>query len=119
VHCLAHHHAERAVAEASPPEVIEEGLFRAARFGTAAQLPDPRGALRPLSEVLEQTLDACAESAAELGCTDGLQALRALAGAGGGAGRQREIYAVAGMESLLRALVELTADSAAPAPTDR
>ncbi|MGH2908922.1 MAG: carboxylate-amine ligase [Solirubrobacteraceae bacterium] len=120
VHCLAHHHAERDLSSTSPPEVIEEALFRAARFGARAELPDAQGALRPVAEVLERTLALCADSAAELGCTAELATLRALAADGGGAGRQRAIYEVAGMASLLRALVEITAGSDRPtAPQDR
>ena len=121
VHCLAHHHAERPLRSPSPPEVIEEGLFRAARYGVGAELPDATGSLRPLEEVLERTLVLCAASAEELGCAAELDGLRALAADGGGAGRQRAIYEVAGMESLLRALVEITAGSDRPAgaPTAR
>ncbi len=120
VHCLAHHHAERDLAAPSPPEVIEEGLFRAARFGVGADLPDAGGELHPLEGVLEATLDLCSGSASELGCEPELDALHALVADGGGAGRQRAIYEVAGMESLLRALVEITAGSSrSAAPTDR
>ena len=36
------------------PELIEEGIFRAARFGTAARLPDADGALRPVEELLAE-----------------------------------------------------------------
>lgn len=119
VHSLAHHHAERDLPAPSPPEVIEEGLFRAARFGVRAELPDSRGELHPLAQVLEQTLEMCADSASELGCGSELEALAPLVADGGGAGRQRAIYEVAGMDSLLRALLELTAGSdRPPAPTD-
>jgi glutamate---cysteine ligase / carboxylate-amine ligase len=114
VHCLAHHHAERDVRQPSPPEVVEEGLFRAARFGVRAELPDSDGRLRPLSEVFESTLEMCADSASELGCKAELEALRGLVADGGGAGRQRAVYDVAGMESLLRRLLELTAASGRP-----
>lgn len=120
VHCLAHHHAAGDVPDPAPPEVIEEGLFRAARFGARAELPDARGELRPLSDVLERTLDLCADSAAELGCATELATLRALAADGGGAERQRAIYGVAGMESLLRALAEATAGAGPTgSPRDR
>jgi carboxylate-amine ligase len=114
VHCLAHHHAERDLKVPSPPEVIEEGLFRAARFGVHADLPDASGELHPLSEVLEATLDLCSDSATELGCEAELAALETLVADGGGAGRQRAIYEVAGMDSLLRALLEITAGSGRP-----
>jgi len=119
VHCLAHHHAERDLPAPSPPEVVEEGLFRAARFGVRAELPDAGGELHPLSEVLATTLELCADSVAELGCAAELETLGALVADGGGAGRQRAIYEVAGMQSLLRALVEITAGSEPPrAPPD-
>jgi len=111
VHCLAHHHADRDVERPSPPEVVEEALFRAARFGVSAELPDSEGHLRPLSEVFEATLEMCADSASQLGCEAELEALRGLVADGGGAGRQRAVYEVAGMESLLRAQLELTAAS--------
>jgi carboxylate-amine ligase len=117
VHCLAHHHAERDLASPSPPELIEEGLFRAARYGSEAELPDAHGDLHPLSEVLEQALGLCADSAAELGCAAELESLQALAQDGGGAGRQRAVYEVAGMESLLRSLVEITAGAPRQAAT--
>ena len=119
VHCLAHHHAERDLAAHSPPAVIEEGLFCGARYGTQADLPDSTGELHPLWEVLDATLELCSASASELGCEAELEALSTLVADGGGAGRQRAIYEVAGMESLLRALLEITADSArSAAPTD-
>ncbi len=115
VHCLAHHHAECDLPAPSPPEVIEEGLFRAARYGVRAELPDAGGELHPLSEVLEATRELCAASASELGCEAELETLGALVADGGGAGRQRAIYEIAGMDSLLRALLEITAGSARPA----
>ena len=120
MHCLAHHHAERELPTASPPELIEEGLFRAARFGVRAELPDSAGELHPLSEVLGQTLEMCSGSASELGCEAELGVLETLVADGGGAGRQRAIYEVAGMESLLRALLEITAGpQRSAASTDR
>jgi carboxylate-amine ligase len=119
VHCLAHHHADRDLPAPSPPEVIEEGLFRAARFGIGADLPDAGGELHPLSEVLAATLELCSDSASELGCEAELQALGTLVADGGGAGRQRAIYEVAGMQSLLQSLLEITAGSGPGAgPTD-
>jgi carboxylate-amine ligase len=116
VHCLAHHHAERVLAEPSPPEVVEEGMFRAARYGVDAELPGPTGEPEPLRDVLARTLDLCGGHAAELGCGAELERLETLVAAGGGAGRQRAVYEVAGMESLLRSLVELTGGRA---PEDR
>jgi carboxylate-amine ligase len=109
VHCLAHHHAEHELQRPSAPAVIEEGLFRAARYGTEAQLPDRDGALRPLAGVLGDALSLCADSAAQLHCAAELGALEALVADGGGAGRQRAVHDVAGMASLLRSLTERTA----------
>jgi glutamate---cysteine ligase / carboxylate-amine ligase len=109
VHCLARHWAQRPTSSPAPPELIEEGLFRAARFGTAAELPDADGRLHPLRDVLEAALELCADDAAELGCARELEMLPALAAAGGGAGRQREIHAISGMDTLLSELVSLTA----------
>ncbi len=44
-HCLARSAVEQTPRDVAP-ELIEEGIFRAARFGSAARLPDPDGALR-------------------------------------------------------------------------
>src|ERR1700710_1122209 len=46
-HCPARHAAEADPEPDTPTEVLEEGLFRAARFGVAARLPDAEGSLRP------------------------------------------------------------------------
>ena len=52
-HCLARDAAEHPAADAgAPPELIEEGMFRAARFGVDASLPDHDGHLRPVAELL-------------------------------------------------------------------
>ncbi len=53
-HCLARHAAEADPQPDPPAEVLEEGAFRAARFGVQAQLPDADGALRPVSELLDR-----------------------------------------------------------------
>jgi glutamate---cysteine ligase / carboxylate-amine ligase len=112
VHCLARRHAERELPAPSSPEVIEEGLFRAARYGVAAQLPDAAGEPHPLSEVLAATLELCRPVADELGCRADLERLPALVAAGGGAGRQRAVHEIAGMGSLLRELGRVTAAAA-------
>ena len=111
VHCLARDAAEHA-ADAQPvPELLEEGMFRAARFGTRARLPSADGALRPVRELLDDALRTARRQARELGCTDELERLPALLDQEGGAGRQRRIYEIAGMDSLLRELTRLTAGS--------
>ena len=46
VHCLARDAAEAGAGRADPPpEVVEEGMFRAARFGVHGELPDAGGTL--------------------------------------------------------------------------
>jgi carboxylate-amine ligase len=107
-HCLARHEAEADPQPDPPAEVLEEGVFRAARFGVRARLPDPDGRLRPVSELLEAALELAHDHAGELGCAEALDGLPALLARGGGAGRQRDAYAVAGMDYLLREMTRLT-----------
>jgi carboxylate-amine ligase len=114
-HCLARHEAEADPQPDPPAEVLEEGVFRAARFGVRARLPDPDGRLRPVSELLDAALELAHAHAGELGCSGGLDALPGLLARGGGAGRQRDAYAIAGMDYLLREMTELTGPAAARA----
>lgn len=115
VHCLARHAAdERPGAEADPPgELLDEGVFRAARYGIGAWLPDAEGTLRPVSHVLDELLDVLAPTARELDCAEELDGLRRLLAHDGGAGRQRAAHAIGGMGALLRELTALTAAGAA------
>ena len=94
-----------------PDEILEEGIFRAARWGVAARLPDADGRLRPLPEVLEETLElvAGAASRARLRRTSSRACAR-LVEAGGGAGRQRAAHAIGGMRTLLRETAATTAE---------
>jgi carboxylate-amine ligase len=111
-HCLARHAAEADEAEPDPPaEVLEEGAFRAARFGVEARLPDADGQLRPVAALLDEALELASDRAAELGCVEDLAGLQSLLARGGGAGRQRAAHEIAGMDGLLR---ELTARSSQP-----
>jgi carboxylate-amine ligase len=107
-HCLARHAADADPRSPIPPELIEEGLFRAARFGTEADLPDEEGSLRPVSELLGQAQAVAEPYADELGCRAELEALTGLVERGGGAGRQRRYHQIAGMDALLRELTALT-----------
>ncbi|MBB4662283.1 carboxylate-amine ligase [Conexibacter arvalis] len=117
VHCLARHLAEAEPArgaggrgEPSPPaELLDEGTFRAARYGVRARLPDAEGRLVPFDALLAQVLREIAGDARELGCDAALDSLPALVARGGGAGRQRSIHAIGGMGALLRELATLTA----------
>jgi glutamate---cysteine ligase / carboxylate-amine ligase len=106
-HCLARSAVEQTPRDVAP-ELVEEGLFRAARFGTAARLPDGDGALRPLHELLTDALSLARPHAEELGCSDALELLPGLLEREGGAGRQRRFYGLAGMDALLRELTLLT-----------
>src|SRR5580704_14236059 len=110
-HCLARHAAETDEAEPDPPaEVLEEGSFRAARFGVRARLPDADGHLRPAAELLEEALALASAHAVVLDCVEELAGLHSLLRRGGGAGRQRAAYEIAGMDGLLRELTGLTAE---------
>jgi carboxylate-amine ligase len=110
-HCLARHAADGHAGPASPPELLEEGLFRAARFGTTAQLPGADGHLHDVGELLDEALATAGTYARELNCEDELASLPELMAHGGGAGRQRALYEVAGMDALLRELSALTGGS--------
>ena len=106
-HCLARSAVEQAPRDPAP-ELVEEGMFRAARFGTAARLPDADGALRPVHELLAEAVTIARRHAGELGCVDELELLPQLLEREGGAGRQRRLHGIAGMDSLLRELTLLT-----------
>jgi carboxylate-amine ligase len=112
-HCLARHAAESESGSPSPPELLEEGLFRAARFGTAAQLPDADGRLHDVEQLLDDALAHAGDYASELGCEAELGTLPDLLARGGGAGRQRGLHEIAGMDALLRELSTITGGSAA------
>ena len=109
VHCLSLRAAEPSDLPDPPPELVEEGLFRAARFGVGARLPDHLGELRPVAELLSETLEDLASVAQKLGCAEQLERLPRLCEQGGGAGRQRDLHSIAGMSALLRELTAATA----------
>jgi carboxylate-amine ligase len=118
VHCLARDAAEAGAGENPggenpppenpPPEIVEEGMFRAARFGVHGKLPDPGGTLSPVNDLLEAALARAEPWARELGCEDELAGLHELVARGGGAGAQRAVYEIAGIDAVARRLVELT-----------
>ena len=91
--------------------MLEEGVFRAARFGVDAQLPDPRGKLWPVAALLSHALELARPHATELGCSDQLDGLESLVTRGGGAGRQHRFYEIAGMDGLLRELTRVAAEA--------
>ncbi len=108
VHCLALDAAEAPAGADPPAEVLGEAAFRAARFGVGARLPDADGSLRPFGELLDSALALARARAGELRCAHELEQISALLERGGGAGRQRRAYEIAGMDGLLRELIELT-----------
>ncbi|HEX3802767.1 MAG TPA: YbdK family carboxylate-amine ligase [Solirubrobacteraceae bacterium] len=115
VHCLARWEASR-VPDASEgsellPEVLEEGIFRAARFGVDAELVDGEYGHRSVSETVDSLIEKLGEHAGELGCTAELARLPELVRHGGGAGRQRAIYEIAGIDAVTRELTRITSDA--------
>ncbi len=110
-HCLARAAADEDRADPLPTELLEEGMFRATRFGVRAQLPDEHGGLHPFEEVLDQALQRAQPYAAELGCEQAVARVPALVAAGGGAGRQRAVHDLSGLDSLLRNLIATTAQT--------
>jgi glutamate---cysteine ligase / carboxylate-amine ligase len=113
-HCLARHEATAEPLPEPPVEILEEGVFRAARWGVAARLPGADGRLRPLSAVLDEALERVGGVAADLDCADELDGLRRLLECGGGAGRQRAAHAIGGMGTLLRDTAAATAGHEEP-----
>jgi carboxylate-amine ligase len=118
-HCLARHAAQSTPDRDPPPEVLEEGMFRAARFGVAAELPDADGRRQPVSALLDAALDVARDHADDLDCADGLELLPELLRRGGGAGRQRAVHEIGGMGALLRELTDLTSAGGTPVAADR
>jgi glutamate---cysteine ligase / carboxylate-amine ligase len=108
-HCLARQEATAEPVPEPPAEILEEAIFRAARWGVEAELPDADGRLRPLAAILDNALELARPVAPELGCEAELEGVRRLVEAGGGAGRQRAAHAIGGMGTLLRETVRITA----------
>jgi glutamate---cysteine ligase / carboxylate-amine ligase len=107
-HCLARAAGDGDDVDEVPTELLEEAMFRAARFGVDARLPDATGELHAFEDVLGRALDRAQPYAAELRCEEALETIPALVSAKGGAGRQRDLYEIAGIDSLLRELTALT-----------
>jgi carboxylate-amine ligase len=104
-HCLARSAAEAPPVAPVAPEILDEGIFRAARYGVQAELPDRDGTLRPVPELVAQALDTARPHAGELRCVDALEHVPRLLEHGGGAGIQRRAAAIAGTDALLRDLL--------------
>jgi carboxylate-amine ligase len=93
---------------ALPAEILDEGAFRAARYGTAAELPDADGRLTGVAQLLDEALVLARPHARELGSEDELDGVRRLLEHGGGGGRPRAAYALGGLGQLLRDTVQRT-----------
>jgi carboxylate-amine ligase len=115
-HCLALHTArEGSGARAElPAELLEESSFRAARYGVRARLPDADGTLRAVPELLERALALVEAESRELDCGAELDHLATMIDVGGGAGRQRAVHRIAGMDALLRELTSWTGEDSSP-----
>jgi len=107
VHALARHEAQAEPVEGPPAEILDEASFRAGRAGVDATLPDRENRLRPVPELLDETIALVAGAARELRCETQLEDLTRLLGDGdgGGAGIQRAAGREDGIASVLTALV--------------
>jgi carboxylate-amine ligase len=117
-HCLARAAADHDPVEDLPTELLEEAMFRATRFGVHAQLPDGQGNLHEFQEVLEAALARAQPYTEELQCERAVARIPALVAAGGGAGRQRAVYELSGIDSLLRDLIATTAQTSGVRQTE-
>ena len=111
VQCLVRTEAEPGE---DPPEVLSENRFIAVRDGMASELMvAPDWQRRPIADILDEVLDACAPAARELDCVAELAHVPALA-ALPGATRQREMAERAGsLEGLVQVLSDDFAREAA------
>lgn len=112
-HCLARHVAVADPEPEPPAEMLEEGMFRAARYGVHARLPDARGGLHPVADLLDEALELARPQATTLDCERELESIASLAARGGGAGQQRAAFGIAGMDGLLRTLTSLARGASA------
>jgi glutamate---cysteine ligase / carboxylate-amine ligase len=100
VHCLVRRHADAQHPSATPPEVLGENRFLAARDGMQAQLIDDRTQQRRTArDALAELVEHCEPLARGLGCAADLAAATALA-ADPGYARQRMHAARDGLAAL-------------------
>jgi carboxylate-amine ligase len=112
VHALARYAADAEPIEGPPAEILDEASFRAGRAGVRATLPDDRCRLRPVGELLDETLERIRPAARELRCDAQLEDLGELVAEGGGAGAQRACSADGDVAVVLQALVERSGETA-------
>src|SRR3954451_24481259 len=105
-HCLAREGATPPPRHDPPEEVLEEAVFKAARFGTRARLPDAAGRPRPVAEILAEIVPSAREHAQDLGCEAELDGLDEVLARGGEA-RQRRMHEIAGLQAVLRELLRV------------
>ena len=105
IHALARHEAEADPVQGPAAEILDEASFRAARAGVEATLPDAEDRLRPVAELLEETVERVRGAACELRCEAQLDILARLLAAGGGAGVQRAACRDDDLATVLAALV--------------
>ena len=113
VHALARYEACAEPASGPPGEILDEACFRAARAGVDATLPDVDDRIRPVRELVEETLELVRSAARELDCEACLDGIAELLADGGGAGLQRAACAGAEIDAVLQWLLERTRDTAA------
>jgi carboxylate-amine ligase len=99
--CLVHELSLRLDREQPLPGardwVVRENKWLAARHGLEApMIVDDDGTLRPIVEVIDDLVTTLAPTAAELGCSDELDAVRRIVAVGPGYARQRRIVADGG-----------------------
>jgi glutamate---cysteine ligase / carboxylate-amine ligase len=112
VHALARREADAPAVAAPAEELLDEAMYRAARYGVDGSLPDAEGELRPVGAVLTEALALAGPHARELGCEAELEGIHRLVADGGGAGRQRAVHERDGMPGLVDWLVRGTAGQA-------
>jgi carboxylate-amine ligase len=105
VQALAWYEAHADPVTGPPPDILDEASFRAARAGVQATLPDGDGGLRPVGDLLAETVELLRPHARELGCEEQLDGLADLLDEGGGAGLQRAAHHDQDMEPVLQALI--------------
>jgi carboxylate-amine ligase len=116
VHCLARDAAETTAGVDPAPELVEEGIFRAARFGVRGELPAMDGARRAVSDLLGDAMARARRHAPGLGCQEELARLPDLIRRGGGAGEQRATFEIAGIDAVARQLTERTSSGPGVTP---
>jgi glutamate---cysteine ligase / carboxylate-amine ligase len=107
VHALARHAVEDQ-GSSDDRDVLMESSFRAARDGLEATLWY-EGALRPVPEIAQETIQLARPYARELGCEAELEAVERMLADGNGAIRQRAAFERDGLAGVLDELVEETA----------